>query len=248
MSNSTERRKTKRKIIKIDKELCTGCGKCVIGCDEGALEIIDGKAEVVNESFCDGLGACIGECPEGALSIEEREAYEFDETLVEQHQGEIQKNVQNNTFESLNCSCSSAETILYEKPWKEESISENIKSALRQWPIKLRLVNPDAPYFDHNELLIVSDCSPLAYGDFHRRFLKGRPIISLCPMLNVGEPELQKLELILQKNPISSLEIVLMDVPCCKKLHILLNPILDELKKDIKVQVTIISREGEIKN
>jgi len=63
-----------RNIIKIDKEKCTGCGKCVIECVEGALQIINGKAEVVKESYCDGLGACIGVCPEGALSIELREA------------------------------------------------------------------------------------------------------------------------------------------------------------------------------
>ena len=57
----------KRKIIEINKELCNGCGECVTGCAEGALQIIDGKAKLVNEVFCDGLGACIGTCPTGAL-------------------------------------------------------------------------------------------------------------------------------------------------------------------------------------
>ena len=61
----------KRTIIKIDEELCNGCGECVTGCHEGALQIIDGKAKLVNEVFCDGLGACIGDCPTGALTLEE---------------------------------------------------------------------------------------------------------------------------------------------------------------------------------
>ena len=69
----------KRKIIKIDKSLCTGCGNCVTACAEGAIELKGGKAEVVSETFCDGLGACLGECPTGALTIEERDAPEFSE-------------------------------------------------------------------------------------------------------------------------------------------------------------------------
>ena len=77
--------KIKRKIIEIDDERCDGCGHCVTGCAEGALQIVDGKARVVSDQFCDGLGACIGECPAGALRIIEREADEFDEAAVEAH-------------------------------------------------------------------------------------------------------------------------------------------------------------------
>lgn len=62
---------SKRKIIKIDENKCTGCGLCVPNCAEGALQIVDGKARLVSELLCDGLGGCIGECPEGAITIEE---------------------------------------------------------------------------------------------------------------------------------------------------------------------------------
>lgn len=72
----------KRNVIKIDEELCTGCGQCIPNCPEGAIQIIDGKARLISDLFCDGLGACIGSCPVGAITIETREAEPYDEKRV----------------------------------------------------------------------------------------------------------------------------------------------------------------------
>ena len=244
MTEIKQQQKTVRKIIEIDEDLCTGCGNCVVSCAEGALEIIDGKAKVVNDVFCDGLGACIGECPEGALKIIEREAVTFNEEAVEKHLEELKE--KEKSTHTHQCNCPSSQPIVFEEKWEETEIAGEIPSALRQWPTKLTLVNPNAPYFNNKELLIASDCSPFVYGDFHRKILRGKPLVTVCPMLGLGEVELEKLEQILKLNPIESIKLVLMEVPCCQKIKIFLDPILQTIDRQISVEETIIGRDGSI--
>jgi ferredoxin len=257
MTTVEQKTKVKRKIIKIDEDLCTGCGQCVIACAEGALQIIDGKAKVVNELFCDGLGACIGDCPEGALEIVERDALEFDEEAVEKHLEELKEKEEKHLELTLNhtildqqhashCNCPSAKTIVYDQAWEESKITGEIPSALRQWPTKLTLVSPTAPYFNNKELIVVSDCSPLAYGDFHRKILKGKPIVTVCPIFGFGEAELDKLEAILKNNPIEKVNLILMEVPCCQKMKFFIDPILSGIDRKIDVEETIVGRDGKI--
>lgn len=254
MTEIKNKQKVTRKIIKIDEDLCTGCGQCVIACAEGALKIIDGKAKIVSEIYCDGLGACIGECPEGALTIEERESFEFDEEVTEEYLRIIKKEVLIETphvthgysAHTQQCSCPSASTIVYDNVWEESDVSGEIPSALRQWPTKLTLVNPSAPFFNNKELLFVSDCAPFAFGDFHRKLLKGKPIVTVCPMLSFSETELEKFEQILNLNPIEKINFILMDVPCCQKIKLFLDPIFSKINRKITIEETIIGRDGNI--
>jgi len=215
----------KRFIIRIDEEKCDGCGECVIACEEGALEIIDGKAKVVKESLCDGLGACIGECPQGALVIEEREAEAFVEVEIP--------------------ACPSSRTIEWEDT-SESKESARMTSELRQWPVLLNLVSPQAPYFKNAELLLVADCVPVAYANFHTDFLKNHAIAVGCPKFDDVNAYLDKVTAILKSSNLKSLTVLYMEVPCCFGLVHLAEEAIKRSGKDIPFEAVKIGIRGEV--
>jgi ferredoxin len=224
-----------RNIVKIDEEKCNGCGFCVIACAEGAIKLIGGKAKLISESYCDGLGACIGHCPQDAISIEQRESAPFDEQATKSHpaQEQIDARERSDHHTSAGLMCyfvcpSSVAKQLRQKPvlrsaaqargaestGSEQVVAETL-SRLSHWPVQLRLVSPNAPYFAQADLLLVADCVPFAMGDFHSRILKGRSIAVGCPKFADAVFYIEKLSAILKANKLKSLTVVHMEVPCC---------------------------------
>lgn len=252
----------KRKSIKIDEDKCDGCGLCIPSCPEGALQIVDGKAKLVKESFCDGLGACLGECPQGALAIEEKEIEEYDEEGVIAHIKEKSPELLEKHLEHLKehadelpgyhshtgmSSCPSAQTLHWER--REEVKPEaRISSELRQWPIQLHLVPPNAPYFQNADLVLVADCVPFAYANFHPDFLKGKAIAIGCPKLDDITAYVSKVTQILESSDIKSVKVVHMEVPCCHGLVHVAQEALRRSGKDIPIETVVIGIKGEAKN
>ncbi len=227
----------KRKIIKIDKSLCTGCGNCVTACAEGAIELKGGKAEVVSETFCDGLGACLGECPTGALTIEEREAPEFSELAAKEH---IQ---QKKDLTLTPCACPSSGPRMFKV--KEESTGvSSTTSQLSTWPIQLRLVPTNAPYLWNASLLIAADCSGFACGSMQEQFVKGRVALIGCPKLDDNDAYVQKLSDILSANPIKDITLVHMEVPCCRQLKRLVLMALQKSGRQVPMTEYVVKIEG----
>lgn len=196
-----------RNIVKIDKNKCNGCGECVTACAEGAIEIINGKAELVSETYCDGLGACLGHCPQDAITIEKRNADEFNEEAVETYLKEKKQCI------SFECPGMAAKT-LGDRP-EPDPQSTDASSQLSHWPVQLKLVSPQAAYFKDADLLLAADCVPFAMGNFHSKFLKGKSVVIGCPKLDDAEFYIEKLAEILKTNNIKSLTVVHMEVPCC---------------------------------
>ena len=236
-----------RKIVKIDEEKCNGCGLCIPNCAEGALQIIDGKAKLVSEKFCDGLGACLGNCPEDAITVIEREAEEFDERAVDIYlhkQKEAQPEPQ-----SVIAGCPSSRAMHFKVPEaRTESVSTTpAVSQLTHWPVQLKLVPINAPYFQDADLLIAADCVPFAYPNFHQDFLKGKAVVVGCPKLDDIQYYKEKLTEIFKTNSIKSVTVPYMEVPCCFGIVKATEDAIAASGKNILLKKVKIGIRGEIK-
>ena len=193
----------KRMVIKVDEDLCIGCGNCVTSCAYGVLEIVDGKAKVVRESSCDGLGVCIGDCPTGALKVIEKEVpMEKVEAVPEC------------ATESGGCDCPSAVPQTIQKigastPGTEQS------AMLTHWPVQLRLVPVDGKFFNDKDVVLVADCCTLAYGNLQKDYVAGKVVVMFCPKFDDRDAYLEKLASIFKLTDFNSLNLVKMEVPCC---------------------------------
>lgn len=226
-----------RKIIKIDKEKCNGCGDCITACHEGAIKLIDGKAELIREDYCDGLGDCLPVCITGAITFEEREAEAYDEKAVLMAKQQEDRK----TF-------SACPGIATKKITRDESCIKGEKkttSKLRQWPIQIKLINPNASYLENSNLLIAADCTAYAYADFHKELIKNNVVLIGCPKLDDIDYS-EKLALILQNNSIKKITVVRMEVPCCSGIENSIKRALQKSGKIIPWQVITISVNGDI--
>lgn len=233
-----------RKIIKIDEEKCNGCGICVLACHEGAIGMVNGKAKLMRDDYCDGLGDCLPACPVNAISFEEREAAEYDEAAVKANMA-AKKIASANP---LPCGCPGTQSKTIErKTAKLENCttSNEIESQLNQWPVQIKLVPVNAPYFNEANLLIAADCTAYAYGDFHNKFMKNRITLIGCPKLDEGDYA-DKLTAILENNNIKSLTVVRMQVPCCGGIVNAVKKALLQSGKLIPWNIVTISTSGEI--
>ncbi|MBR3839987.1 MAG: 4Fe-4S binding protein [Erysipelotrichales bacterium] len=226
-----------RKIIKINEEKCIGCGLCVTACHEGAIDMIDGKAKLMRENYCDGLGDCLPACPTNAISFEEREAPAYDEAAVlaakKQKEG------------SLPCGCpgEQSKTITHEPcACSNETV---VTSKIAQWPVQIKLVPINAPYFDNANLLIAADCTAYAYGNFHNDFMRNRVTLVGCPKLDAVDYS-EKLTQIIATNNIRSVTVVRMEVPCCGGIENAVKRSLQASGKFIPWNVVTISTDGRI--
>ena len=251
----------KRKIIRIDEEKCNGCGQCVIGCAERAIQLVDGKAKLVSEVYCDGLGACIGECPVGALTLEEKEAPEYDQALVDKHllasgrapHSSIAPDSQSGVPVSHGCPGTmarslhpNANTSAPEACPGSISSAPTPQSALGNWPVQFSLLPINAPYLERASLLMAADCTAFAYPDFHRRFMKGKVAIIGCPKLDDAGMYREKLAKVIQANDIEFIHVVYMEVPCCGGLVRLVQGAVSDSGHKVPVKLTKISIGGEI--
>ena len=228
-----------RKIVKIDKEKCNGCGLCAKACHEGAIEMKDGKAALTREDYCDGLGDCLPACPTGAISFEVREAAAYNEAAVNEAKAKKEGGTK------LPCGCPGTLSKTIKRNSAAEQKSSPSQSRLSQWPCQIKLVPTNAPYFEGANLLIAADCTAFAYGNFHEDFIRNHITLIGCPKLDSGDYS-EKLLAIIKTNNIKSLKIVRMEVPCCAGLENAAKRALLESGKFIPWQVITVTTDGKI--
>ncbi|MDD4321039.1 MAG: 4Fe-4S binding protein [Acidaminococcaceae bacterium] len=228
----------KRKIIEINHEKCNGCGACAAACHEGAIGMIEGKATLLRDDYCDGLGDCLPTCPTGAITFVEREAAAYDKKAVQNNQRQKQDT-------PLPCGCSGTQSKTLTHSTSTPANTCIQESQLQQWPVQIKLVPLNAPYFENANLLIAADCTAYAYNNFHERFMKNHITLIGCPKLDSGDYS-EKLTEIIKNNNIKSVTIVKMEVPCCGGMEHAAKTALQNSGKFIPWQVITISTEGTI--
>jgi NAD-dependent dihydropyrimidine dehydrogenase PreA subunit len=283
----------KRDILKIDEDLCNGCGLCVPNCHEGALQVIDGKIRLVSELMCDGLGACVGHCPEGAITIETREAVPYSEVKVmeqmkdkgkktviahlkhlkdhgengflqdgigylKEHQEELAFDLREVMSEVHNHGqqqehggggCPGSRAMVIEKPQHSDNkpAEADQASELRQWPVQMHLLNPNAPYLRGSDLLLAADCVAFSMGNFHSRHLKGKSLAIACPKLDHGtDIYVEKLAAMIDVAKVNTITVMMMEVPCCGGLLQMVRAALAKTSRKVPVKKMITGISGEV--
>ena len=215
-----------RRIITIDEEKCNGCGLCAAACHEGAIGMAGGKAKLMREDYCDGLGDCLPACPMDAIRFEMREAPAYNEAAVlaaKRGKGE---------HTPAACSCA-------------DIPAGDCRGYLTNFPVQLKLVPANSPYFNGAELLIAADCAAYAYGSFHQDFIRGRTTLIGCPKLDQADYA-SKLAGIFAGNDIRSVTVVRMTVPCCGGLSYAVKLAVQMSGKQIPVRIVTVSPDGRI--
>lgn len=135
----------------------------------------------------------------------------------------------------------------FEKTAAPEGAAGKVPSQLRQWPIQLHLVSPQAPYFQGADVVLAADCVPFAMGDFHNAYLKGKSLAIACPKLD-GDQEvyLEKIRGLYEDARINSLTVTIMQVPCCRGLLGLAMQALKASSRKVPVKAVVVSLQGEV--
>ena len=222
-----------RRIIMINEEKCNGCGLCADACHEGAIGIVDGKAKLLREDYCDGLGDCLPACPMNAISFVEREAPAYDEAAV------LAAKKAKETPTPCGCPGSVCQSIQKSAP----AAAVSVPSRLSNFPLQIKLLPPNAPYFDGADLLIAADCTAYAYGNFHHDFMQDKVTMIGCPKLDMADYS-EKLTEIFKYNNIRSITVTRMTVPCCGGLPFAVKRAIENSGKEIPLNIVTISPDG----
>ncbi|MGA2298387.1 MAG: 4Fe-4S binding protein [FCB group bacterium] len=236
---------------------CDGLGACLGYCPQDAITIEKRESEPYDEikvmgTIANGSHAILTAHLEHLLEHNETEY--LNEALEYLKRNNITNPLEKNNGSHATqsqCGCPGSRIIdmTKEKPKSNENISSTpLQSELRQWPIQLHLINPEAPYFKNAELVIMSTCGPLASAEVHPKYLRGRALVVACPKLDNSEPYIEKLSSIFQIGNTPKAIVVIMEVPCCKGLsNMAVEAAIQSGAEKIIIEEHILCLDGTLK-
>ena len=149
---------------------------------------------------------------------------------------------------SHQCGCPSSQTMVFDEPETQIEVpTGKLPSTLRQWPVQMHLINPNAPYYQGADVLISADCVGYSYGDFHRDFIKSKSIAIACPKLDQGkEVYIEKIRALIDEAKINTLTVAIMEVPCCSGLLALAQEGAKRASRKVPIKYVVIGVKGDI--
>lgn len=147
--------------------------------------------------------------------------------------------------------CSGSKALTIERPVAvaESTESVNMQSELRQWPVQMHLINPNAPYFRNADVVIAADCTAFAIGDFHKNYLKGKSLAIACPKLDSNtQVYIEKVTAMIDSSQVNTITVMVMQVPCCRGLLQIVQEAISSAKRRVPVKLVVVSIEGGILN
>ena len=231
---------------------CDGLGACIGECPVGAIKVIEREAEPYDE-----VKVMEHIIPQGENTIKahlkhlkEHGANEFYATAVKVLKDKNITLVEDAPpVKPLACGCPGTLARKLERTAQTPAAAGGpVTSELNQWPIQLHLINPEAPYFKNADLLVSADCVPFAFGDFHRKLLHGKMVVTFCPKLdNSADVYVEKLAHLFAVNDIRSVTVARMEVPCCGGTYAIVKKALELAGKDMEIRTVIIGIDGDLK-
>lgn len=230
---------------------CDGLGACIGHCPEGAIKIEEREAEPYDEPK---VMENIIKAGPNTIKAHLKHLKEHNETKFLAQAIEVLKNngikipdLENKQMKTP-CSCpgTAIREVNKDNELSETSGNSKQSSALRQWPVQLALLPPQAPFFENSHLLVASDCVPFANPTFHSKLLNGKSLVIGCPKLDDIESYKEKLTEIFKNNKIKSVTVAIMEVPCCYGMYAAVEGAVKDSGKEIPIIKETIGINGNI--
>jgi ferredoxin len=232
---------------------CDGLGACLGHCPQGAITIEEREAEPYDEKkvMTNIVKQGKNTIKAHLLHLKEHGETKYLQQALDYLRG---NGIENPMLEEIRaghgmggCPGSRIFDFRQKHPDTEADESGKRPSELRQWPIQLHLISPQAPYYQKADLLLAADCTAFTLGDFHKDFLKGKALAIACPKLDEGKDiYVEKITSLIDEAKINTLTVIIMQVPCCGGLLAIAEEALNKSKRKIPIKAIVVSLQGEI--